>query len=145
MDVCYPLSIESNINSILLLAAIKFNAVLYSIFSFFICQALPVVCVLEVFVSTYTIFFSIPVNGIFAVISQSHLFNSKTLSNIRFSFYVLFSPPFPIAVSQHRSDSPQHSSGSSPSMSHSSSSPAPPSSSPSPQESPKNCSYIYRD
>lgn len=30
-------------------------------------------------------------------------------------------------------------------MSHSSSSPAPPSSSPSPQESPQNCSYIYRD
>ncbi|EDW03507.1 GH11272 [Drosophila grimshawi] len=37
------------------------------------------------------------------------------------------------------------SSGSSPVMSNSSSSPAPPSSSPSPQESPKNCSYIYRD
>lgn len=47
---------------------------------------------------------------------------------------------------QHRSDSPQHSSGSgsSPALSNSSSSPAPPSS-PSPQESPKNCSYIYRD
>lgn len=50
------------------------------------------------------------------------------------------------SVSQNRSDSPQHSSsGSSPVLSHSSSSPAPPSSSPSPQESPKNCSYIYRD
>lgn len=49
-------------------------------------------------------------------------------------------------VSQNRSDSPQNSSsGSSPVLSHSSSSPAPPSSSPSPQESPKNCSYIYRD
>uniref|UniRef100_A0A1A9UMY4 Sema domain-containing protein n=1 Tax=Glossina austeni TaxID=7395 RepID=A0A1A9UMY4_GLOAU len=49
-------------------------------------------------------------------------------------------------VTQHRSNSPQHSSsGSSPVMSNSSSSPAPPSSSPSPQESPKNCSYIYRD
>lgn len=46
----------------------------------------------------------------------------------------------------HRSDSPQNSSGSgsSPALSNSSSSPAPPSS-PSPQESPKNCSYIYRD
>lgn len=48
-------------------------------------------------------------------------------------------------VNQHRPDSPQNSSaGSSPAMSHSSSSPAPPSS-PSLQESPKNCSYIYRD
>ena len=49
----------------------------------------------------------------------------------------------------HRSDSPQNSSGSgsSPTLSHgsgSSSSPAPPSS-PSLHESPKNCSYIYRD
>lgn len=49
-------------------------------------------------------------------------------------------------VTQHRSDSPHNtSSGSSPVMSNSSSSPAPPSSSPSPEESPKNCSYIYRD
>ncbi|XP_037911810.1 semaphorin-1A isoform X2 [Hermetia illucens] len=55
-------------------------------------------------------------------------------------------PPRHGIVTQHRSDSPQNSSsGSSPVMSHSSSSPAPPSSSPSPQESPKNCSYIYRD
>lgn len=51
-----------------------------------------------------------------------------------------------VLVTQHRSNSPQNSSsGSSPVMSNSSSSPAPPSSSPSPQESPKNCSYIYRD
>ncbi|KAL9927449.1 LOW QUALITY PROTEIN: semaphorin 1a [Glossina fuscipes fuscipes] len=55
-------------------------------------------------------------------------------------------PPRHGIVTQHRSNSPQHSSsGSSPVMSNSSSSPAPPSSSPSPQESPKNCSYIYRD
>ncbi|XP_035777828.1 semaphorin-1A-like [Anopheles albimanus] len=55
-------------------------------------------------------------------------------------------PPRHGMVTQHRSDSPHHSSsGSSPVMSNSSSSPAPPSSSPSPQESPKNCSYIYRD
>lgn len=47
-----------------------------------------------------------------------------------------------------RSESPHHSSGSgsSPALSNSSSSsPAPQSSTPSPQESPKNCSYIYRD
>lgn len=52
----------------------------------------------------------------------------------------------PRTVNPHRSDvsPPNSSSGSSPSMSHSSSSPAPPSS-PSPQQSPKNCSYIYRD
>ncbi|XP_034474317.1 semaphorin-1A isoform X2 [Drosophila innubila] len=66
-------------------------------------------------------------------------------------------PPRHGIVTQHRSNSPQQqqqqqqqqqphsSSGSSPVMSNSSSSPAPPSSSPSPQESPKNCSYIYRD
>lgn len=48
----------------------------------------------------------------------------------------------------HHSESPRHSSGtgSSPALSNSSSSsPAPQSSTPSPQESPKNCSYIYRD
>lgn len=69
-----------------------------------------------------------------------------TLHRIFFYWFslFLFSLSRAFAVTQHRSDSPQHtSSGSSP-ASHSSSSPAPPSS-PSPQESPKNCSYIYRD
>lgn len=67
------------------------------------------------------------------------VFLLRKKNNLIFGFNIF-------AVNQHRSDaSPQNSSsGSSPSMSHSSSSPAPPSS-PSPQESPKNCSYIYRD
>lgn len=78
--------------------------------------------------------------------SHHHHSNSNSSHGTNRSLNRMRRPPRQHHV--HHSESPRHSSGtgSSPALSNSSSSsPAPQSSTPSPQESPKNCSYIYRD